>query len=58
MIDDPAVKAAFNRLADRFRDEESVGPRHVIGVEQPMGESRAIRKFLVFNNLDNFFCAA
>lgn len=54
VIDDPAVKDVFVRLADRFRDEESSGPRRVVEVEQPMGESQAIRKFAVFTNGDDF----
>lgn len=57
VIDDPAVKDVFIRLADRFRDEESVGSRHVVEVEQPMGESRAIRKFAVFTTVDDFLRA-
>ncbi len=57
MIDDPAVRDVLTRLAGRFRDEEDSGPRDVVEVEQPMGEARAIRKFAVFTNVDDFLRA-
>jgi hypothetical protein len=57
VINDPAVKDVFARLADRFRDEDDRGPRDVVEVEQPMGEARAIRKFAVFTNVDDFLRA-
>lgn len=58
IIDDPAVRDIFVRLSGRFRDEEDRGPRDVVEVEQPMGEARAIRKFAVFTNADDFFRAS
>lgn len=57
VIDDPKVKDALVRLADRFRDEEDRGPRDVVEVEEPMGDARAIRKFAVFTNVDDFLRA-
>ncbi len=57
LIDDSAVRDVFTRLAGKFRDEEGCGPRDVVEVEQPMGEARAIRKFAVFTNVDDFLRA-
>lgn len=57
VIGDPAVRDVLTRLADRFRDEEDSGPRDVVEVEEPMGEARAIRKFAVFTNMDDFLRA-
>ncbi len=57
VIDDAAVSDVLTRLAGRFRDEEDSGPRDVVEVEQPMGEARAIRKFAVFTNVDDFLRA-
>ena len=57
VIDNSAVRDVLTRLAGRFRDEEDRGPRDVVEVEQPMGEARAIRKFAVFTNVDDFLRA-
>lgn len=57
VIDDPAVRDVLTRFASKFRDEEDNGPRDVVEVEQPMGEARAIRKFAVFTNVDDFLRA-
>jgi hypothetical protein len=54
VIDDPPVREILSRLAGKFRDEEDAGPRDVVNVEETMGEARAIRKFAVFTNLDDF----
>jgi hypothetical protein len=54
VIDDPPVRAILTQLAGKFRHEEDVGPRDVVEVEEPMGEARAIRKFAVFTNVDDF----
>jgi hypothetical protein len=51
------VNDVFNRLKDRFRNEESLGLRHVVEVEQPIGASRAIRKSTVLPNGDDFLRA-
>jgi len=56
-IDDPPVRAVLTKLAGKFRDEEDSGPRDVVEVEEPMGEARAIRKFAVFTNVDDFLRA-
>lgn len=57
VIEEAAVREVFVRLAERFSDEESAGPRHVVEMEQPMGEARAIRKFAVFTRVDDFLRA-
>ena len=57
VIDDPPVRAVLTKLAGKFRDEEDSGPRDVVEVEEPMGEARAIRKFAVFTNVDDFLRA-
>jgi Nucleotidyl transferase AbiEii toxin, Type IV TA system len=57
VIGDVAVQDVLTRLAGRFRDEEDSGPCDVVEVEQPMGEARAIRKFAVFTNVDDFLRA-
>jgi hypothetical protein len=57
LIDDPPVRAVLTKLAGKFRDEEDSGPRDVVEVEEPMGEARAIRKFAVFTNVDDFLRA-
>jgi hypothetical protein len=57
VADDPAVREVFVRLAGRFRNEEDRGPRDVVEVEEPMGEARAIRKFAVYTNVDDFLRA-
>jgi hypothetical protein len=54
VADDPAVRAILTQLAGKFRDEEGEGPRDVVEIEGPMGEARAIRKFAVFTNVDDF----
>jgi len=54
VIDDQSVHDVLTRLAGKFRDEEDSGPRDIVEVEQPMGEARAIRKFAVFTNVDDF----
>ncbi len=55
--DDPAVRAVLTKLGSVFRDEEDRGPRDVVEVEEPMGKARAIRKFAVFTNVDDFLRA-
>jgi len=57
VIDDPPVRAVLTKLAGKFRDEEDSGPGDVVEVEEPMGEARAIRKFAVFTNVDDFLRA-
>jgi hypothetical protein len=57
VIDDPAVQDVLTQLAGKFKDEEDSGPRDVVEVEGQMGESRAIRKFAVFTNVDDFLRA-
>jgi hypothetical protein len=57
VIDDPPVRAVLTKLSGKFRDEEDSGPRDVVEVEEPMGEARAIRKFAVFTNVDDFLRA-
>jgi len=57
VIEDAAVRDVLTQLAGKFRDEEDNGPRDVVEVEQPMGEARAIRKFAVFTNVDDFLRA-
>lgn len=57
VIDDPAVRDVLTRVGEKFRDEEDSGPRDVVEVEGQMGESRAIRKFAVFTNADDFLRA-
>jgi hypothetical protein len=57
LIDDPYIRDILTQLAGKFRDEEDAGPRDVVEVEQPMGEARAIRKFAVFTNVDDFLRA-
>jgi hypothetical protein len=57
VIDDPSVREVLTKLAGKFRDEEDSGPRDVVEVEEPMGEARAIRKFAVFTNVDDFLRA-
>lgn len=57
VIGDPAVCDVLTRLADKFRNEDDSGPRDVVEVEEPMGEARAIRKFAVFTNVDDFLRA-
>lgn len=57
VIDDPAVQDVLCRFAEKFRDEEDSGPRHVVEVEGQMGDSRAIRKFAVYTRVDDFLRA-
>lgn len=57
VIDDPLVRETLDKLAERFRDEESTGPRQVVEVEEPMGEARAIRKFAAYTVVDDFLKA-
>jgi hypothetical protein len=57
VIEDPPVRAILTKLAGKFRDEDDSGPRDVVEVEEPMGEARAIRKFAVFTNFEDFLRA-
>ena len=57
VMDNPTVREVLAKLAGKFRDEEDSGPRDVVEVEEPMGEARAIRKFAVFTNVDDFLRA-
>lgn len=57
VIGDPAVRDVLKRVGNKFKDEEDSGPRDVVEVEEPMGEARAIRKFAVFTNVDDFLRA-
>jgi hypothetical protein len=57
VITDPSVRDILTKLGHEFRDEEARGSRDVVEIEGQMGEARAIRKFAVFTNLDDFLKA-
>lgn len=54
LLEHVEVKTALTGLAERFRDEESTGPRMVADVEEILGEFRAIRKLTVATRVQEF----
>lgn len=54
---DELVQEGLQKLAAKFRSEEDEGPRLVADVEGQMGETRAIRKLVVFTRVHEFLNA-